>query len=47
MIRRVCELGLQRARLSEMTQERWVLAKTLSGVAVSDEELMLFPAGEA
>jgi D-alanine-D-alanine ligase len=47
MIRRVCELGLQRARLSEMTQERWVLAKTLSGVAVTDEELMLFPAGEA
>ncbi len=47
LIRRVCELGLERARLGEMTQERWVLAKHLSGVSVSDEELMLFPAGEA
>ena len=47
LIRRICELGLDRARAGEMTQERWVLAKHLSGVAVTDEELMLFPAGEA
>lgn len=47
LIRKVCELGLVRARANEMTQERWVLAKQLSGVSVSDEELMLFPAGEA
>ena len=47
LIRRVCELGLERARAGEMTQDRWVLAKHLSGVAVTEEELMLFPAGEA
>ncbi len=47
LVRKVCELGLQRARDGEMTAERWALAKHLSGVSVSDEELMLFPAGEA
>jgi D-alanine-D-alanine ligase len=47
LIRKITELGLQRSRATEMTQERWVLAKHLSGVSVSDEELMLFPAGEA
>jgi D-alanine-D-alanine ligase len=47
LIRRVCELGLARTRAAEMTQERWTLAKQLSGVEVTDEELMLFPAGEA
>ncbi|MDB4914987.1 MAG: D-alanine--D-alanine ligase [Gemmatimonadetes bacterium] len=46
LIRRVCELGLERSRLGAMTAERWALAKNLSGVAVTDDELQLFPAGE-
>jgi len=46
LVRRICELALQRARLTVMTQERWALAKELSGVAVTDDELQLFPAGE-
>jgi D-alanine-D-alanine ligase len=47
LIRRVCELGLERARGTAMTAERWALAKNLSGVAITDDELQLFPAGEA
>ena len=47
LVRRVCELGLQRSREQVVTAERWVLAKNLSGVAVTDDELQLFPAGEA
>ena len=47
MIRRICELGLQRSRQGAMTAERWALAKHLSGVAVTDDELQLFPAGDA
>ena len=47
LVRRVCELGLERSRQGAMTAERWALAKNLSGVTVTDEELELFPAAEA
>ena len=47
LVRRICELGLDKSRGKEMTAERWALAKTLSGVAVTDDELQLVPAGEA
>jgi D-alanine-D-alanine ligase len=47
LVRRVCELGLQRARGGESTAERWALAQRLSGVTASDGELDLFASGEA
>jgi D-alanine-D-alanine ligase len=47
LARRICELGLQRSRTNVMTAERWALGKHLSGVAVTDDELQLFPVGEA
>ncbi|MES2176267.1 MAG: hypothetical protein V4550_00270 [Gemmatimonadota bacterium] len=46
LVRKMCELGLERTRQSVMTAERWALAKHLSGVAVTADELQLFPAGE-
>jgi D-alanine-D-alanine ligase len=47
LVRRVCELGLQRSRDGESTAERWALAQRLSGVAPASSEPDLFPAGEA
>jgi D-alanine-D-alanine ligase len=47
LLRRVCELALQRAREADTTAERWALAQQLSGVTTPDAELDLFPAGEA
>ncbi|MDQ2666682.1 MAG: hypothetical protein M3Z05_11800 [Gemmatimonadota bacterium] len=47
MIRRVCELGLQRGRSVETTAERWALAQRLSGVDASVSEPDLFAAGGA
>ena len=47
LIRRICELGLQRARDAETTAERWALAQQLSGVVANDPELDLFAAGES
>lgn len=47
LLRKVCELGLQRSRAGVTTAERWAVAQRLSGVATVDRELDLFPAGEA
>jgi D-alanine-D-alanine ligase len=47
LVRRICELGLQRARQGDSTAERWALAQRLSGVAAADPEPDLFAAGEA
>ncbi|HEV7992104.1 MAG TPA: hypothetical protein VGP25_09780 [Gemmatimonadaceae bacterium] len=47
LVRRACELGLQRARDGGSTAERWALAQRLSGVAPASAEPDLFPAGEA
>ena len=47
LVRRVCELGLQRSRDGVTTAERWALAQQLSGVAAANSELDFFPAGEA
>ena len=47
LVRKVCELGLQRARAGGSTAEQWVMAQRLSGVAAGRSELDLFPAGEA
>jgi len=47
LVRRACELGLQRARDGVTTAERWALAQRLSGVASESVEPDLFPAGEA
>ena len=47
LVRRVCELGLQRSRGGETTADRWALAQRLSGVATSDAEPDLFVAGGA
>jgi len=47
LVRRVCELGLQRAREGASTAERWTHAQRLSGVASVIAEPDLFPAGEA
>ena len=47
LVRRVCELGLQRKRDEADVAERWAMAQRLSGVTASDlAELDLF-AGEA
>ena len=49
LVRQVCELGLQRARESVHTMERWALAEQLSGVPMASDApatLDLF-AGEA
>jgi D-alanine-D-alanine ligase len=46
LVRRICELGLQRARGCSSTAEQWLLAQRLSGVMASDAEPDLF-AGEA
>jgi D-alanine-D-alanine ligase len=47
LVRRACELGLQRSREGVTTAERWALAQRLSGVAPESAEPDLFPAGEA
>jgi hypothetical protein len=47
LVRRACELGLQRARDGVTTAERWALAQRLSGVAHASAEPDFFPAGEA
>ena len=47
LVRRVCELGLQRGRTVETTAERWALAQRLSGVAASVDEPDLFATGGA
>jgi len=47
LVRRACELGLQRSRDGVTTAERWALAQRLSGVAAESVEPDLFPAGEA
>ena len=47
LVRRVCELGLQRARGGGSTAEQWALAHRLSGVTASDGEPDLFASGEA
>jgi D-alanine-D-alanine ligase len=47
LVRRVCELGLQRSREGVTTAERWALAQKLSGVTAQESELDLFAAGEA
>ncbi len=47
LVRRVCELGLQRKREEEGTADRWAMAQRLSGVTATElVELDLF-AGEA
>jgi hypothetical protein len=35
LVRRVCELGLQRARDGQTTAEHWALAQRLSGVVTT------------
>ena len=47
MVRQICEFGLQRARETTNTAERWALSVRLSGVAPESREPDLFPAGEA
>lgn len=47
LVRRICELGLQRARHRASTADNWALAQRLSGVVAADSELDLFAAGEA
>jgi D-alanine-D-alanine ligase len=47
LIRKVCELGLQRSRGGMTTMEHWQLARRLSGLTAPDPELDLFIAGEA
>jgi D-alanine-D-alanine ligase len=47
LVRRICELGLQRSRGGDSTAEQWALAQRLSGVTTSDGELDLFVSGEA
>jgi D-alanine-D-alanine ligase len=47
LVRKVCELGLQRGRTAETTAERWALAQKLSGVAATVGEPDLFAAGGA
>ena len=47
LVRRVCELGLQRSRERGSTLDRWTLAQRLSGVATASGEPDLFTAGEA
>jgi hypothetical protein len=47
LVRRVCEIGLQRKRDEADVAERWAMAQRLSGVTASElAELDLF-AGEA
>ena len=47
LVRKVCELGLQRGRAAETTADHWALAQKLSGVAASVDEPDLFAAGGA
>ena len=47
LIRRVCELALQRSRPGVTTADRWALAQKLSGVVVADVEPDLFATGGA
>jgi hypothetical protein len=47
MVRRICELGLERSRGVTTTADRWVLAQRLSGMTTNDSELDLFAAGGA
>lgn len=47
LIRKVCELGLDRSRGGMTTAEHWQLARRLSGLTTPDPELDLFIAGEA
>ena len=47
LVRRICELGLQRGRTVETTAERWALAQRLSGVGASVDEPDLFATGGA
>lgn len=44
LVRRICELGLQRARARTTTADQWLLAQRLSGVAAGDDEPDLFSA---
>lgn len=45
LIRRVCEIGLQRGRTVDTTAERWALAQRLSGVTATVDEPDLFATG--
>ena len=47
LVRRVCELGLQRGRDDGATMEQWALAQRLSGVVGTSSEPDLFTVGEA
>ena len=47
LVRRICELGLERSRDGMVTKERWALALSLSGFAPTSAELDLFSAEEA
>jgi len=47
LVRRICELGLQRSRDGVTTAERWQMAQRLSGVTPTASELDLFAAGGA
>jgi D-alanine-D-alanine ligase len=47
LVRKVCELGLQRGRGADTTADRWALAQKLSGVAATIDEPDLFAAGGA
>lgn len=47
LVRRVCELALERSRHNATTMERWMMAKRLSGVSEADLELDLFALGGA
>ncbi len=47
LVRRVCELGLQRARTGVAAANEWAMAQRLSGVTARDVEPDFFAAGEA
>jgi D-alanine-D-alanine ligase len=47
MVRRICELGLERSRGVPTTADRWALAQSLSGMTTKPSELDLFAAGGA
>ena len=47
LVRRICELALQRSRTVATTADRWAMAQRLSGVAASSAEPDLFASGGA
>ena len=47
LVRRICELALERSRSQEAGTERWALARELSGITVTNEDLELFTLASA